>query len=65
MIANYLETEGVETWLQQTALAAGVESEFCLLVPKDLAHRARWLLDRSDISEAELRFLATGELGEE
>jgi len=59
-----LESADVPTWLRAGALVAGVETNFCLLVPRKLAHRARWVLADSDFSEAELRYLATGELGE-
>lgn len=34
-----------------------------ILVPSTLAHRARWLLAQPNFSDAELTFLATGELG--
>ena len=34
-----------------------------ILVPSTLVHRARWLLAQADFSDAELTFLATGELG--
>jgi hypothetical protein len=35
---------------------------FAVQVPTELLHRARWLLDASGVSEAELVYLATHEL---
>lgn len=33
-------------------------------VPPELAHRARWLMTQAQFTEAELTFLATGELND-
>jgi hypothetical protein len=50
------------------ALAHGVINAFngcchsVLYVPDKLAHRARWILSWEPLTEAELTFLATGEL---
>jgi hypothetical protein len=41
-----------------TALDNGVR----VLVPGELLHRARWLWAKADLTEAELQYLATGEL---
>lgn len=44
-----------------TALLA--EAQSCeVRVPFRLAHRASWLMTQSQVSDAELRYLATGEL---
>jgi hypothetical protein len=32
-------------------------------VPREVAHRARWILSQAEFTDAELTFLATGELG--
>jgi hypothetical protein len=40
----------------------GLGSDFSVRVPPDLFHRARWVLAQSQVSEAELTYLATGEL---
>jgi hypothetical protein len=32
-------------------------------VPKELVHRARWILSQAQFSDAELTYLATGEMG--
>ena len=61
-VAAILEAQGVQTSLQAHRPASGVETDFVLAVPKDLAHRARWLLAQSDFSDAELEFLSTGYL---
>jgi hypothetical protein len=33
-------------------------------VPHELAHRARWILSQAELTDAELTYLATGELGD-
>jgi hypothetical protein len=33
-------------------------------VPPELEHRARWLLSQAQFTDAELTYLATGELGD-
>jgi hypothetical protein len=32
-------------------------------VPREAAHRARWILSQAEFTDAELTYLATGELG--
>jgi hypothetical protein len=48
--------------VEPRALEAGVESQFCVLVPSLLAHRARWVASLPPLSEEELAYLATGKL---
>jgi hypothetical protein len=40
----------------------GLASFFSIIVPTELLHRARWLLQDSQVSESELTYLATREL---
>lgn len=62
IIKSLLEAAGVPTEIipsdRITALYTGVR----VLVKGSLAHRARWVLSNADFSEAELVYLATGEL---
>jgi hypothetical protein len=39
---------------------AGVQ----VVVPGELLHRARWLLSQAELSDAELRYLSSGELSD-
>ena len=48
--------------VEPRALEAGVESQFCVLVPSPLAHRARWVASLPPLSEEELVYLAIGRL---
>ena len=32
-------------------------------VPREVAHRARWILSQAEFTDAELTYLATGKLG--
>jgi hypothetical protein len=40
------------------------ESRYCVLVPSSLVHRAKWVLADSDLTDAELDYLATGKLSD-
>jgi len=62
IVAGRLNADGVPTIV---LAAPGLEFLFTaeILVPKALLHRARWVLAWPPASEAELLFLATGEIG--
>ncbi len=61
-----LEQYDIPTRVESRALEVGMEAQFCVLVPKALAHRARWVLAQLPWNDAELDYLATGKLpGEE
>jgi hypothetical protein len=62
VVAAILEAEEVPTRLYAGCLSGGVQAEFILCVPVRLRHRARWVLAESDFTDAELDFLATGEV---
>lgn len=62
VVAALLEAEDVPTAIAPGGLFAVIESAFVLSVPERLAHRARWVLANSEFSDAELNYLATGEL---
>src|SRR5688572_11516793 len=61
IVAGLLENEGlfviVETWT-----AFPLVGSAAVWVPKTLMHRARWIVAQPAPSDAELLFLATGEL---
>jgi hypothetical protein len=59
---SLLESEGVSSSITPQNLIAGLEADFVLSVPQSQLHRARWLLSESEFSDAELTYLATGEL---
>ena len=61
IVAGRLEADGVPTIVEAASAFPGV---FCatIWVPKDLMHRARWVLAWPVPSDSELTFLATGEL---
>ena len=61
IVAGLLENEGVPTIVESFGVIPGVDSS-AIWVPKELMHRARWILALSPPSDAELLFLATGEL---
>jgi hypothetical protein len=62
IVAGLLESEGVPAFVESMTPFPGMSSYASVWVPEALAHRARWILAWPPPSEAELTFLATGEL---
>ena len=61
MVALF-RTEGVPAEVVSDTSLLG-EARHCeIRVPPELAHRARWLMSQAQFTDAELTFLATGEL---
>ena len=64
--ASYLEQNGVPSRVEGGSPNVDLSPVAYVLVEGHLAHRARWLLaQQSNISDAELEFLATGKLDTE
>jgi hypothetical protein len=61
IVAGLLENEGVPTIVESNGSFPDTETS-AIWVPKVLMHRARWILAFPPPTEAELTFLATGEL---
>jgi hypothetical protein len=64
-IAGLLNAEGVHTKVAPVGSIVELPSSYRVLVDPRQAHRARWILKQDEFSEAELTFLATGELGDD
>ena len=65
LLATRFRSEGVPAEVVDiTPRFLGESGLFEVRVPFELAHRARWLMSQAQVSEAELIFLATGELGD-
>lgn len=62
IVAGFLENEGVPTLVESIGVFPDVTSYSTIWIPKELAHRARWILAWPPPTEAELTFLATGDL---
>ena len=62
VIVGLLEWEGVPTHLVVGNPLLGQLQGCEIYVPPELLHRARWILASAPFSDAELTFLATGEL---
>jgi hypothetical protein len=60
--AGYLRSESVAAKVEVISDFPGQDRGVQLWVDAALAHRARWLLKLSTVSDAELEFLATGKL---
>jgi hypothetical protein len=61
-LAGQLEVGGCPAKFEARALGNAVETDYCVFVPKYLAHRARWILAQLPVTDEELEFLATGKL---
>ena len=64
-LAGMLRAEGVPAIIHVISPVPGLIEEVQVWVPASLAHRARWFINTSKVTGAELRFAATGELGQE
>ena len=63
-IAETLRAEGVPTRKEvQSPVPRSIE-DVRVLVSADMLHRAKWVVNSRQVSESELKFAATGELGE-
>jgi len=62
IVTGLLENEGVLTTIETNGMFPGTMGYTTVWVPQSLAHRARWILALLPPTEAELIFMATGEL---
>ena len=61
-LAVLFRGEGVPAEVVSDTALLGEARRCEIRVPSDLAHRARWLMSQALFTDAELTFLATGEL---
>jgi len=62
-LVEFLHSEDVPALIEASSPVPGLDEGFRVVVPKRLAHRARWVTKTIDTSESELAFIATGDLG--
>ena len=62
-LAGQLHAGDCPAKISARALASGVETEYCIFVPRSLMHRARWIAAQLPISDAELEFQALRDSG--
>jgi hypothetical protein len=60
--AAYFEQNGLPSRVEAGSPSLDFTNVAFVLVPGHLLHRARWLWAKSDLTDSELQFLATGEL---
>ena len=65
VFAGMLRSEGVPVEVRTISPLPGIVDEVQVHVPASLAHRARWFINSSKVTDEELCFAATGELGKE
>ena len=61
-LSGRLNSEEVPCQVVSNETLPGLATEFAVLVPTELLHRAQWILKQADFSEPELTYLATGKL---
>ena len=59
-LAELLVKEGVPASVEVQAPVPGLVENVRLVVRSDMAHRARWILNSSKLTDEELDFAATG-----
>lgn len=65
ILAGMLRGEGVPTEVRLISPLPGLVDEVQVFVAASLVHRAHWFMNSLKASDAELRFAATGELGDD
>ncbi len=65
VLAGMLRSEGVPTEVRPISPLPGIIDEVQVYVPTSLAHRARWFMNSSKVTDEDLRFAATGEVAKE
>ena len=63
VLATMIRGEGVPAMVITDSSLLGEARRSDVRVPQELARRARWLMSQAKFTDAELTFLATGELG--
>jgi hypothetical protein len=64
VVVQQLELDGVPTHIEERGPMSGDQPEYWIVVPCDLAHRARWIVSQLPPEKSELTYLATKKLGE-
>ena len=64
VVAQQLELNGVPTRIEERGPLSGDQPEYWIVVPCDLAHRARWIAGQLPPDDVELTYLATTKFGE-
>jgi hypothetical protein len=61
VMCSWLLREKVLAKVETRSREGGREGEYCVLVHRTLAHRARWVVAQQPPGDEELEFLATGQ----
>ena len=57
-LSGQLRASECPTKVSPRKLASGLETEYCVFVPRSLVHRARWIMAQLPVSDEELESLA-------
>lgn len=61
-VLGLLEAEHLPCFIASNECLPGLGSDFAVRVPAGLLHRAQWVLEQVQVTDAELTYLATGRL---
>ena len=62
VLAAKLESEGIPTSITPVTIDSALKGKYQVYVDAELAHRARWVTSQLGVSDAELEYMATGNL---
>lgn len=63
VIVGLLRSENVPARIVSDEPMPGLMHGFCIMVPTAMLRRAEWVLSQAQLSDAELSYYATGQLG--
>ena len=61
-LAGLFKSEDLPCRIASNETLPGLATEYAVLVPAELLHRAQWIMKQAPVSEQELTYLATGKL---
>jgi len=64
VILGLLRSENVPARVVSDAPMPGLMRGFCIMVPAAMLRRAEWVLSQAQLTDAELSYCATGNLGD-
>jgi hypothetical protein len=64
VILGLLRSEDIPARVLSDEPMPNLTRGFCVMVPTEMLRKAEWVLSRAQITDAELAYYATGELGD-
>ena len=64
VILGLLRSENIPARVLSDEPMPGLSRGFCVMVPAEMLRKAEWVLSQAQLTDAELSYYATGELGD-